>query len=86
MIHARKDYNSIQDSSGHIPEDEPVFLIRAKDKVGPLAVETWAELAMVAGADENIVRHAKEHAQRMREYQLKHGFKVPDMPEEGSNA
>lgn len=42
MIHARPDYNRIQDPENKIPEDEPVFLLRAKtlplqalSKLGP---------------------------------------------------
>lgn len=31
MIHARDDYNRIQDPEGKIEQDEPVFLLRAKD-------------------------------------------------------
>lgn len=32
MLHDRKDYNRrIQDSENIIPEDEPVFLLRAQD-------------------------------------------------------
>lgn len=31
MIHARSDYDHIQDPSGKIGKDEPVFLIRGKD-------------------------------------------------------
>jgi hypothetical protein len=30
MKHARDDYNRIQDPAGLIPEDEPVFLLRAQ--------------------------------------------------------
>ncbi|KKL64489.1 hypothetical protein LCGC14_2164550 [marine sediment metagenome] len=32
MLYARKDYNKqIQDSENIIPDDEPVFLLRAQD-------------------------------------------------------
>ena len=82
MIHARKDYDRIQDPAHLIPEDEPVFLIRAKDKVGPMTVEKWASYAEAAGADENIVKHAREHAKAMYKYQTTHGSQIPDMPEE----
>lgn len=37
MIHVRTDYQRIQDPSGRIPDDEPVFLLRAQDS---LALET----------------------------------------------
>jgi len=84
MLHARKDYQErIQDSAHIIPEDEPVFLIRAQDKVAPDTVDQWAEWAEEGGAKENIVKHAREHAEAMRKWQETHGSKVPDMPEGG---
>lgn len=82
MHHARSDYNiRIQDSENIIPSDEPVFLIRAKDLVGPSAVEAWANLAEKAGASEHIVAAARRQADLMREYQDKNKLevKVPDM-------
>jgi len=77
MIHARKDYNHIQDPSGQIPEDEPVFLIRGKDMVSGDAVRAWANLAEAAGAAQNILDAAREHASLMDEWP---GKKTPDMP------
>lgn len=38
MIHARDDYNRIQDPAGKIPADEPVFLLRAQDALACQAV------------------------------------------------
>lgn len=32
MLHAREDYNRIQDPLNKIPADEPVLLFRAQDK------------------------------------------------------
>lgn len=123
MLHARKDYNRIQDlaevvkflttlsneydSIGDkaassiveevivsilrkynfyrnvepIPQDEPVFLLRAKDMVAPSVVKFWAVNARSAGADETIVMAALEQAIAMRIWQKEHGCKVPDMPE-----
>ena len=82
MLHARKDYQErIQDSANIIPEDEPVFLLRAHDMLAPEIVEYWAELAEVEGAVPNIIEAARNHAQAMREWQEEHGSKVPDMPE-----
>lgn len=52
MIHARKDYDRIQDPDGKIPIDEPVFLIRGQDPVGADAVMKWAELH---------IQHATSH-------------------------
>lgn len=83
MLHARKDYQErIQDSANLIPEDEPVFLIRAQDIVGPDVVDRWADWAVEEGAKENIVRAARTHAEAMRKWQSEHGSKVPDMPED----
>ena len=44
MIHARDDYNRIQDPDGKIPTGEPVFLLRAQDKYAAEAVKYYAEL------------------------------------------
>ena len=80
MKHARPDYDRFQDPDGKIPEDEPVFMLRAQDAVAPGVVEAWALAAHNAGADAGIVQHAYEHAQLMRKWQAEHGSKVPDMP------
>lgn len=42
MRHARADYNRIQDPLNLIGEDEPVFLLRAKDVSAPFVVRFWA--------------------------------------------
>ena len=80
MKHARSDYDRIQDPDGEIPEDEPVFMLRAQDIVAPQVVEIWAMAAHNAGAADDIVQHAYEHAGLMRKWQQEHGSKVPDMP------
>lgn len=80
MIHGREDYNDrVQDSAGRIPDDEPVFLIRAQDLVGPAAVEAWANLNQVAGGDLNLSLMAKDHAARMKLWQNDHGKKLADL-------
>lgn len=48
-----------------IPEDEPVFLIRAKDVVSGDAVRAWADLAQAAGAAPDILELARRHAALM---------------------
>lgn len=76
MKHARDDYNRIQDPAGIIPEDEPVFLIRAQDATAAATVEYWARLAADNGARSDIVAKAREQAERMRAWHTK---KVPDL-------
>ena len=80
MKHARKDYDRIQDPAHIIPEDEPVFLLRAQDIVAPGVVRHWAIQAEKSGANGDIVNAARVHAGLMVEWQTKHGCKVPDMP------
>jgi len=82
MKHARSDYNCIQDPSGKIPDDEPVFLLRGKDICAPEIIERWAYVAGQAGASKTITDAALYQAQAMREYQQGLGeCKIPDMPE-----
>lgn len=80
MKHARDDYNPIQDPRGLIPEDEPVFLLRAQDVTAPAVVEYWIMKAGDAGALRNIINAAKEQVDAMRKWQREHGIKIPDMP------
>lgn len=79
MIHAREDYNRIQDPSGLIPDDEPVFLLRAQDATAPAVVRTWADMAEAAGADARIVLAARHQAFAMESWQAAFGSKTPDI-------
>lgn len=80
MKHARADYAEIQDPTGRIPEDEPVFLIRGQDIAGPTTVLCWANLAEKYGASKEIVESAKLQAKLMADWHQSHGSKVPDLP------
>jgi len=78
--HARNDYEAIQDPRGLIPEDEPVFLLRAQDVCAPFAVLEWAFQAERHGASGLMVESAKKHAALMRDWQTERGMKIPDLP------
>ncbi len=80
MKHARADYAPIQDPRGLIPEDEPVFLLRAQDVCAPFAVKEWAFQAERHGVDTRMVEAAKKQAEVMQDWQREHGMKIPDMP------
>lgn len=82
MIHARDDYNRIQDPAHLIDDDEPVFLLRAQDKTAPAAVASWAELQYRLGGNREMARLALDHAERMQAWQVQHPerVKVADMP------
>lgn len=47
MIHARSDYNRIQDPSGLIPDNEPVILFRAQDKHFKAVLEFYKDIVML---------------------------------------
>ena len=76
MRHAREDYNRIQDPAGLIPEDEPVFLLRAQDENAAALVYLWAEMAERGGVDPVMIRLADAQAKKMRAWR-KH--KKPDL-------
>lgn len=80
MKHARSDYDRIQDPAGLIPDDEPVFLIRAKDACAPSTVLHWAAQASLRQADPAIIEAATNQAHLMTLWQIQNGAKVPDMP------
>jgi len=68
MVHAREDYQRIQDPEDKIPADEPVFMVRAKDKAAAATVEAWANLHEAGGGDKEMADVARAHAQKMREW------------------
>ena len=82
MIHAREDYNRIQDPAGKIGADEPVFLLRSKDKFAPATVRVWAELVDASG-DHELSFQVRMFADEMEHWQRKNGSKTPDSPEVG---
>lgn len=79
MIHARDDYNRIQDPAKRIGLTEPVFLIRAKDISAPDTVRHWAELNRINGGDPELTKLALEHAKFMEEWQAINGSKPADL-------
>ncbi len=80
MLHARKDYDRIQDPEGLIPEDEPVFLLRAKDILAPGILIHWASELVIRGGDKEMASIVVKHAKKMIDWQEEHGCKLPDLP------
>lgn len=79
MIHARDDYNRIQDPEGKIPDDEPVFLIRAQDAAAVETVMHWAKVNARVGGDPLLSAMAAKHALRMDAWQQTHKKKPADL-------
>lgn len=82
MKHARLDYDRMQDPSGKIPDDEPVFLLRAQDPVAAELVMMWAARTMSLGGDKAMIDMATQHAVKMRDWPTKKA--VADLPQEGA--
>jgi len=87
MKHNRRDYDRIQDtlpeSQGGIPADEPVFLLRASDLCAAKIVLLWADLAERRGAAPEMVASARSQARAMDEWPKK---KIPDAPNDGPDS
>lgn len=79
MIHARKDYNRIQDPANKIAEDEPVFLLRAKDQLAPGILMKWATELINRGGDKKMAKMVTDHAVKMVDWQESNGCKLPDL-------
>lgn len=90
MKHLRSDWDGIQDihqstsfPSSSIQDDEPVFLLRAKDPAAAIAVDMWADLVEDQGGDPALVRRVRQWALEMTEWRQYHypAPKVADVPE-----
>jgi hypothetical protein len=77
MKHARDDYNRIQDPAGLIPEDEPVFLLRAQDKHAAATLRYYAHLVALDQGDVSILFATQKQADAMEAWPR---HKAPDMP------
>lgn len=58
--------------------DEPIFVLRAQDKLAPNLVRMWAASAASQGTPYEKTREGRELADRMEQWQAEHGSKVPD--------
>ena len=79
MKHAREDYNRFQDPANKIAEDEPVFLVRAKDINMIPTLNAWITSAEGYGVDKNMVQKVIDFKQDVIDWQKKNGCKVPDL-------
>ena len=61
-----------------VAEDEPVFVLRAKDALAVGAIEEWMELAEEAAVSADKIAEADELCGLMEEWQRRNGSKLPD--------
>jgi hypothetical protein len=78
MKFTREDYNKrIIDTAGKIPQDEPVFLLRAQDVHAPATLRYYATLLEEAG-DIEMAEELKVHARSMLVWQKSVRVHNPD--------
>lgn len=91
MIHARSDYNRIQDpalndpsllspGSRPIAADEPVFLVRASDANFEETVLAWAEAQDRIDDSADMSETARKHVLLAKNWQHVNGVKTADAP------
>jgi hypothetical protein len=59
-------------------DNEPVFVLRAHDKMAPAVVRIWAEMATLFGVEPEKVLEALKIGRQMSDWQRGHGCKLPD--------
>ena len=79
MRHLRKDYERFTDPEGKIGEDEPVFIIRAKDAAMASTLRFWAYQNWKGGG--NLSDAVEEFANEVENWQRANGCKTADVPE-----
>jgi hypothetical protein len=78
MKFTREDYTRrIVDKEGRIPDDEPVFLLRAQDKYAPSTLRHYARLLKEDGNNE-MAEELLAHAKDMLIWQKSVKVKKPD--------
>lgn len=93
MKHLRSDWDGIQDlhqmdpalgPSSSIIEDEPVFLLRAKDPAAAATVFYWTQVVKEQGGDPDLVARVIQWSNEMTEWRQKNypAPKVADTPKE----
>lgn len=58
--------------------DEPIFVLRANDRLAPMIVRFWARIADMMGVNRAKVQKAEVCAMKMEEWAVKRGSKLPD--------
>ena len=79
MLHARSDYNRIQDPENKIPKDEPVFLLRGQDVLAPVLLLQWAKELRLRGGSSKMAHMVEKHALEMVIWQNTNKCKLPDL-------
>jgi len=72
-----RKYGRVAIERGTIGLDEPVFVIRAQDRLAPELIEHYADLCRRAGSPDHHVAGVHAAAQEIREWQAGHHTQTP---------
>ena len=64
----------------HIPQDEPVFLLRAEHPMSVSALKTWLSEAEQAGVSEDLLKLVRVQIKEMASWPVKTLPTAPDTP------
>lgn len=69
-----------KDKWPEIPDDEPVLVLRGKDKLARKVVKYWLELAREAGVNQGKMIRVREHLDAMDAFAVNNPerMKIPD--------
>jgi len=54
---------------GKAADDEPIFILRAQDRIAPIVVRMWAEVAAALGCGGDKIIEAENLAEQMEAWQ-----------------
>jgi hypothetical protein len=70
-------YGQVTLETGTIGEDEPVFILRAQDKLTPYIIATYAAMASLSGSPPEFVDNLEIAMDDMILWQEENGSRVP---------
>lgn len=74
----REEYNDLNSNLNMADKDEPIFILRAQDRLAPELIRSWASRASIHGCSSEKVQEARDLAAKMQEWGKAHGSKFPD--------
>ena len=78
MIHPSEKYQHIQDPTGKIAKDEPVFLMRCQDVLMIPVMMVWGDLMFEKTGNSGLVEVIQKHSIVALNWQEVNGCKLPD--------
>lgn len=58
----------VEGAPPYVPADEPVFLLRSADPLGPVIAQNWIDTATKVGVSADRIKSATEQVERMKNY------------------